>query len=186
MKSTRRTWYCVGLAVVITRGLAAQTPHPMSIDATVGVGFGGGGSYVGRAGVEGAIVLVPRHRSTPIVAFTAGGFNSLPHNERCVFGVDWGRCWERYPTVTSVGVLGGLELPRARGALRVLVGPALFNGRRISALGGTGQVDLSQSWSRIAAVISLRGSLFPRTAEEVLRVFAVNIGWRIQLAPASI
>jgi len=55
-----------------------------------------------------------------------------------------------------------------------------YNGRRRSAVGGVGQPDLSNSRARVATVISLRVAVFPRTADETLRLASMNIGWRIQ------
>lgn len=120
--------------------LAAQTPRPTALDTTVVVSFGSGGHFAGQVGVEGALTLVPKHRASPVLGITIGGVNSLPYTQECVV-VEYGEasgsgCGPRFPTVTYVGLLGGLEQVRAAGGVRLLAGPAVFNGRRRTALRG--------------------------------------------------
>lgn len=148
----------------------------------MGLGYGGGGRYSGRAGVEGAITLVARHRAAGIVALTIGGFNSLPYRENCVIRIDSStNCAPaRFPTLTNVGLLGGLERVRPQGALRALVGPTLFNGRGRSAVGGLGQIDATRNWARLALVFTARGSVFPRAPAETLRLISLGLGVRVQ------
>lgn len=148
----------------------------------MGLGYGGGSDYSGRAGVEDAITLVAPHQATGIMALTLGGFNSLPYREKCVIRVDSSTncAAARFPTLTDIGLLGGLELARPQGAIRALVGPTLFNGRRRSALGGLGQVDATLSWARLAFVFTLRGSVFPRASTETLRLLSLGLGMRVQ------
>jgi hypothetical protein len=148
----------------------------------VDLGYGGGGDYSGRAGVEGAITLAAPHQATGIMALTLGGFNSLPYREKCVIRFDSStNCAPaRFPTLTDVGLLGGFERARPQGQLRTLVGPTLFNGRGRSTLGGLGQIDATLSWARLAFVFTMRGSVFPRAPAETLRVLSLGFGVRVQ------
>jgi hypothetical protein len=152
------------------------------VDVTVGLGYGGGGHYSGRAGVDGAITLVPRHRAAGIVALTVGGFNSLPYHEKCRISYAWSSdcAPARFPTLTNAGLLGGLESVRSKGAFRALLGPTLFYGRGRSALGGLAQVDAAQNWARFAFVITVRGSVFPRAPGETLRLISLGLGVRVR------
>jgi len=182
MRMPRYLLGSISLALSCSGILAAQSSRPLSLDATVGLGSGGGGDYSGRAGVEGAITLVAPHRAAGIMAVTMGGFNSLPYSENCAIRPDWStNCAPaRFPTLTGVGLLGGFELARPKGILRALVGPTLFNGRRRSALGGLGQIDATLSRARLALVLTARGSVFPRAPAETLRLVSLGLGVRVQ------
>ncbi|MHB8838247.1 MAG: hypothetical protein ACYC7F_04770 [Gemmatimonadaceae bacterium] len=110
--------------------------------------------------------------------------NSLPYVQDCV-AVDYAvasgtGCEPRFPTVTYVGLLGGLEQMRAAGGLRLLAGPAVFNGRRRTALGAHGQVTATRRWTRGATVLTLRGGLFPRERGQTLSIFSAGVGVRLQ------
>lgn len=182
MRMTVRILGGVTLALCCSGVLAAQTSRPTSVDATVGLGYGVGGRYSGRQGVEGAITLVARHRADGIMALTVGGFNSLPYSEKCTIRTDsvTNCAPARFPTLTNVGLLSGLERGRAQGSLRALIGPALFNGRGRSALGGLGQIDATRSWARLAIVFTARGSVFPRSSTETLHLLSLGLGVRVQ------
>ncbi len=174
----------MAIAFSAATALAAQTPRPTALDATVGVSHASGGQFAGRVGVEGALTLVPKHRASPVLGLTIGGVNSLPYVQDCVvvdYAVASGTgCEPRFPTVTYVGLLGGLEQVRATGGLRLLAGPAVFNGRRRTALGAHGQVTATRRWARGATVLTLRGGLFPREQGQTLRIVSVGVGVRLQ------
>lgn len=185
MHSRRYSLLSIAMAFSVAGVLAAQTPRPTALDATVGVSYGGGGSFAGRIGAEGALTLVPKHRGSPVLGVTIGGVNSLPYvEEKCTLvEYDSGSgpgCGPRFPTVTYVGLLGGLEQVRAAGGLRLLAGPAVFNGRRRTALGGHGQITATRSWTRWATVLTVRGGVFPRERGQTLRIFSAGVGVRLQ------
>ena len=184
MRSRRYALLSIAMAFAVAEGLAAQMPRPTALDATVGVSFGSGGLYSGRVGVEGALTLVPQHRASPVLGFTIGGVNSLPYYQKCVIVEnDWSTgsgCEPRFPTVTYIGLLGGLEQVRAAGGVRALAGPALFNGRRRTALGGQGQITATRSWTRWATVLTVRGGVFPRERGQTLRIFSAGVGVRLR------
>lgn len=184
MPSRRIVLFSMATAFAGAGVLAAQTPRPAALDATVGVSFGNGGRFAGRVGVEGALTLVPTHRASTVLGITFGGVNSLPYDQQCtVFefarASGWG-CDPRFPTVTYLGLLGGLEQVRAAGGLRLLAGPAVFNGRRRTALGGHGQITATRRWTRWATVLTVRGGVFPRERGQTLRIFSAGVGVRLQ------
>lgn len=184
MRSRQCSLLSMAMAFAVADVLAAQTPRPTALDATVGVSFGSGGHFAGRVGVEGALTLVPKHRASPVLGITIGGVNSLPYTQECVV-VEYGEasgsgCGPRFPTVTYVGLLGGLEQVRAAGGVRLLAGPAVFNGRRRTALGGQGQITATRSWTRGATVLTVRGGLFPRERGQTLRIFSAGVGVHLQ------
>jgi hypothetical protein len=184
MRSHRCSRLSLVMAFAVADVLVAQAPRPTALDATVGVSFGSGGLFSGRVGVEGALTLVPTHRASPVLAVTIGGVNSLPYYQKCVIVEnDWttgSGCEPRFPTVTYIGLLGGLEQVRAAGGVRLLAGPAVFNGRRRTALGGQGQITATRSWTRGATVLTVRGGLFPRERGQTQRILSAGVGVRLQ------
>jgi hypothetical protein len=184
MRSHRFSLLSMAMAYSVANALAAQTPRPTALDATVGISLASGGHYAGRVGVEGALTLVPKHRASPVVGLTIGGVNPLPYVQECVvvdYAVASGTgCEPRFPTVTYVGLLGGLEQMRAAGGVRLLAGPAVFNGRRRTAVGGQGQITATRRWTRGATVLTVHGGLFPRERGQTLRIFSAGVGVRLQ------
>src|SRR5690349_17414793 len=109
---------------------AAQSPSTLSIDATLGAGFGHGGE---NPGVHRGVALdgiaawrLGQSSRSLIVGATASFQGSIAQNDLCAAAASGG-CVPDFPLVYAAGMVAGVELTRARGrTIRLLAGPAWY------------------------------------------------------------
>ena len=175
----------------------AQGPPALSLDATVGGGYGfGGGELYTRGGVALDALIGLRIRASGRSALLAGvsaGFQGpLAFGDVCHFG-SRGQCLENFPILMPVAALAGWEGRTGTGTspgatLRVLVGPSYVRfdgddraGHRGGAAGAQGRVDLATPpLGPVALVASLRGNVVPRFRDQTFAAWAAGLGLRLR------
>jgi hypothetical protein len=167
--------------------VAAQQPFGPALDASFGLGTGGGGDYFARGGgaADVSLALPVRHTSggAIIVALTATGNGRMASDLECPVGRDGG-CIPEYPTFGSVGVAAGVQHGLgASVSARAMAGPAYY--RAVGggdAFGLQGRLDVGRptGLQRTAIVASVRGAMLPRFRGESLRFASFGLGLRIQ------
>lgn len=167
--------------------LAAQERAPVSLDATLGAGYGlGGGERVERAAVALDATLGLRARTLAagsLVLALAGSAHFSPlGGDDCIVTPTSGGCVPEVPAFTALGALAGVERGAPRGGnVRLLAGPALHwldGGGR--AFGVQGRVDLATGTRmRLASLLSLRAALIPRARGETYVLAAAGVGLRL-------
>jgi hypothetical protein len=185
------------VAALLSPELRAQSPRPITLDASVGQSGGvGGGELKDRQGIAVDGLLAYAFRRAPGGALLAGLSASfqggLGSDDICVVG-SRGQCLDDFPLVTAVGVLAGLEGRRRRArstgaTARLLAGPAYVHmdgndsaGQRGSTAGLLARLDLaSPHLGPVALVGSLRGTAVPRFRGESYGVWAVGFGVRLR------
>lgn len=177
---------CLGAAAVLAPVAAAQRPFPVSVDASLGLRMGSGGTYVDRGGAAADLMvgvnLGRAGAGTLVGAVTAGAQASMGGDLICLVGRN-GECVPRFPVLLSTGVLVGFSRSSSSGATsRVLAGPAYFRDDHESrGLGMHGRVDVSTPpVLHTALVLSLRGAVLPRFQGETLGTTSLGLGLRIQ------
>jgi hypothetical protein len=165
---------------------AAQQPIGPSIEASLGLSAGAGGSFTHRAGgaLDGVLAMPLRHTSTGtlVLALTGSANGPVAVDDICVVAPNDG-CLDDYPTFVSLGVAAGVQ--RRLGSslsTRVLAGPAYYQAvDGPDTFGLLGRVDVAKPLLlRTALVASLRGSVLPRYEGQTLRFAAFGLGLRIQ------
>jgi hypothetical protein len=172
-------------AALLPDSAAAQWLGP-SIEATAGLGAGGGGRYVERGGATlDALLTAPigtTSSGTFVVGVTAAANGKFTSELVCV-GQPNGDCIGEYPAFLSLGAVAGVQ--RRLGdnlTARVLAGPAYFQAvDGEDTFGAQARVDVARrvvphTW----LVASLRGSVLPDYAGENLRFGGLGLGVRIQ------
>ena len=180
---------CVLPGVVGGQPRAPQT----ALDLSAGISEQRGGETRPVGGVEVAVLFSWRVRPAPLGALVVAlagtaqprlplggsGLEDEPCGPRRRAGCD-----PSAPTVRSVGVVGGWELQRGRGAsLRLLGGPAYYWlsapwGRTV---GLQSRLDLATpTVAHVALLASARGAVLPRVRGERLTHAAYGFGFRIQ------
>lgn len=182
----RLLFLCLGAAAVLAPAAAAQQPFPVSVDASLGVRMGSGGSYVDRGGAAADLMvglnLGRSGAGTLVGAVTAGAQAHMGGDLDCMLSRD-GECIPTFPVLLSVGALVGVSRPSAWGSTtRVLAGPAYFRDEdRGGALGLQGRLDVSTPpVLHTALVVSLRGAVLPGFRGETLGTTSLGLGLRIQ------
>lgn len=174
-------------AALLAAPLAAQERAPVSLDATLGAGYGlGGGERVERAGVALDATLGLRVRALAagslVLALAGSAQRSPVGGDECVVTPTSGGCVPEFPAFAALGALGGVERGDPRGSnVRLLAGPALHwmdGGGR--AFGVQGRVDLATGTRlRLAPLLSLRAALIPRARGETYVLAAAGVGLRL-------
>jgi hypothetical protein len=172
----------------------AQGPRALSLDATLGGGYGfGGGELYPRGGValDALIGLRIRAsgRSALLAGISAGVQGTLNFGDVCNHG-SRGQCLDDFPALIPVAALAGWEGRTGTGTspgatLRVLVGPSYvrFDGeaQRGRAAGAQGRVDLATPpLGPVALVASLRGNVVPRFRDQTFGTWAAGLGLRLR------
>ncbi|HEY7770693.1 hypothetical protein [Longimicrobium sp.] len=177
---------CLGAAAVLAPAASAQQPFPVSVDASLSVRTGSGGSYVNRGGAAADLVvgvnLGPSGAGTLVGAVTAGAQSSMGGDLMCVMDPAGG-CFDTFPVLLSVGALVGVSRSWPSGSTtRVLAGPEYFRGEEEGgALGLQGRLDASTPLIlHTALVLSLRGAVIPRFQGDMLGTTSIGLGLRIQ------
>jgi hypothetical protein len=177
------------VGTALTPPLRAQQPHSLTLDATVGGGYGrGGGERVGRNFLSADVALASRVRTASrgslLVAMTGAWHGNLG-DAGCLLAADRRSCVPKYPSLTSAGALVGWEIRQgssARGAsARVAAGPAYYHGDGGHALGLQARFDLATPAPfHVALVASARGVVLPNFRGDALAVGTLGFGVRLQ------
>lgn len=164
----------------------AQQRFGPSIEASLGAGAGGGGTYVNRAGgALDAVLAVPLNHAgagTVMLAVTGTSNGPLAGTDVCVVAPN-DACVEDYPTFMSLGVAAGVQRRMGAGlSTRLLAGPAYYQAvDGGDTFGLQGRVDVAKPLVfRTALVASLRGAVLPRYEGETLHFASFGLGLRIQ------
>jgi hypothetical protein len=197
MRSTARVIGCLAAVTLIPVALYAQSPRPITLDATVGHSGGlGGGEFKDRQGIALDGLLAYAVRRAPggalLTAVNASQQGALGDDAVCVPG-SRGQCLHDFPGISTVGLMAGWEgrtgTGRAAGATaRVLAGPAYVHldgddaaGQPGSTAGLQARLDLaSPQLGPVALVGSLRGTTVPRFRGERYGVWALGFGVRVR------
>lgn len=165
---------------------AAQQRFGPAVDASLGMGAGGGGTYVARAGAAmDAVIAVPvggSASSTYVLGITGAANGPIAGTDVCVVGPG-DTCVQDYPTFMSLGVLAGIQRQITAGlSSRVLVGPAYYQAvDGEDTFGLQGRVDVARPLVfHTALVASLRAAVLPSYEGEMLRFASFGLGLRIQ------
>lgn len=156
---------------------AQQKPLPISLQATVGARMGAGGTYDSYTGAAiGFTIGVPLRKvgaGTLIGAAAVGAQSSVLSSEHCIVLRDQpNRCVPDFPTLVSLGLLGGVQRGSTAGfSAHALAGPVFYRAHSISgggnALGLQGRLEFATpTLFHTAPIFSLRSSLIPRFAGE--------------------
>lgn len=170
-------WLVIAFSLPQTRELAAQTPSPLSAEASVGIRVGHGGTYTDRGGA--ALDLVFGYRLGDISAGTllVGAFVELQSPVTMELEAE-------FPTFFSGGALLGVQRGSAETAsVRIMGGPVYYHAQEdgARALGVQGRLDAATpSWMHAAVVASLRQSVLPSFRGEAVGITSVGLGLRIQ------
>ena len=188
---------CCAALALSPLAVRAQSPRPITFDASVGQSGGlGGGELTDRHGVAVDGLLAYALRGAPGGALVAGLGAShqgpLGNDAVCIFG-SRGQCVANYPQISTIGVVAGWEGRRRSGrstgaTARVLAGPAYVHmdgndsaRQRGSTAGLQARVDLATPHlGPLAFVASLRGTTVPRFRGETYGLWAVGIGVRVR------
>ena len=175
------------LAAAMAPAAVAQRSLPVSVDASLGLRMGSGGSYADRGGAAADLLVgMPVGRTgagTIIAALTAGAQAPMGGDLECLLDRATGTCAPDFPVLLSAGALVGVARPGAWGSTtRVLAGPAYFRGEHEGrGLGVQGRVDVATpAVLHTSLVLSLRGALIPRFQGETLGTTSLGLGLRIQ------
>lgn len=173
-------------AAALPPDAAAQRRFGPSVEASLGISAGGGGTYYHRTGgAMDAVVAIPvaGTRDRTWVAGVTGTANGpVAVDDVCLVGPN-DTCVPDYPTFVSLGVLAGVQSRLGRGfSSRVLAGPAYYQAvDGGDTFGLQGRVDVAKPLVfRTALVASVRGAVLPRYEGETLRFAAFGLGLRIQ------
>jgi hypothetical protein len=176
---------CVAAAAVLAPAAAAQQSLPVSLDASLGLRIGSGGTYVERTSVAADLLLgVNLGRSgagTLVGAVTAGVQGAMARDLSCQLGPG-GECVPAFPVLLSAGAMVGVSRPSAWGfTTRALAGPAYFRGEEQSgALGLQGRLDVATpAILHTSLVVSFRGTLLPDFRGETLGTTSLGLGLRV-------
>lgn len=172
---------CAALA----EGAAAQSFGP-SFDASLGPSFGGGGSFVQRAGggFDG-VLAVPVARTstgTVVLGITGGIHGKMAHDLICYEGPG-DVCMPEFPTFASLGAVAGVQRGLGSGfSARALAGPAYFQAvDGDDTFGLQGRVDVAKRLVfHLSLVASARTAVLPSYQDETLHFTSFGIGLRIQ------
>jgi hypothetical protein len=182
-----RTLLLAAFASVLAAPAAAQQSFGPALEASFGLGTGGGGYYFARGGAAADVSFAVPVRQTAggavVLAVTATGNGRMASDLECPVGRD-GNCIPEYPTFGSVGVAAGVQ--RGLGSsfsTRAMAGPAYY--RAVGggdAFGLQGRLDVAKptGLQRTAVVASVRGALLPSFRGESLRFASFGLGLRIQ------
>jgi hypothetical protein len=176
---------CLGAAAALAPAAAAQQSLPVSVDATLGLRMGSGGTYVERTSVAADLLLgVNLGRSgagTLVGAVTAGVQGAMARDLSCQVGPG-GECVPEFPVLLSAGAMVGVSRPAPWGfTTRALAGPAYFRGEEESgALGLQGRLDVATpAILHTSLVVSLRSTVLPDFRGETLGTTSLGLGLRI-------
>lgn len=174
------------LTCVLALPAAGQQRFGPSVEATFGLGTGGGGTFVERGGAAVDAVIALPLAQTSAGTFVAGmawtGNGKMTSELVCVVGPNDG-CIPEYPVFLSLGVLAGVQRPLGRSmSARLLAGPAYFQAvDGGDTFGAQGRVDVARPLAfRTAIVASVRGAVLPNYDGEMLRFASFGLGFRIQ------
>jgi hypothetical protein len=177
------------IAIGAPRPLQAQHPRPLSVDATIGGGYGRGGDHLVNRNATAVDALLGWRtrpaRGGALLLGMSGAWHGNVGSDAVCHVAPSGGCAADYPSLTSVGVVGGWELRSARGRLGVsargLAGPAYYHAGGSATLGAQARMDLATpALGPIALVASVRGAVLPRFRDQTLTLGAVGIGLRLQ------
>jgi hypothetical protein len=181
----RRILTIIAAAALVPGAAAAQRLGP-SIEATAGLGTGGGGTYVDRGGITlDALLTAPvgtGSAGTFVVGVTGAANGQFTSELVCVVGPG-DECIGEYPTFLSLGAVAGVQRRMSRHlSARVLAGPAYFQAvDGEDAAGAQGRFDVARELAPHAwLVASVRGAFIPRYEDERLHFGGFGLGLRIQ------
>jgi hypothetical protein len=168
------------------REAAAQSYLPVSVETSVGVAVGSGGTYVARGGAAIEAVVARRLRPTSagmlVAAVTLGAQTPVATDDSCRLLPDGG-CAPTFPVFYSVGALLGVQRGSARTAsARFMAGPVYYRADDDGgALGVRAIVDVAtRPWHRTALVALLRHAVLPSFRDEAVGITSLGFGLRIQ------
>ncbi len=165
---------------------AAQARFGPSIEASLGVSTGGGGTFMHRSGgAMDAVLAVPVSRTpagSVMLAVTGTANGPVAVDDVCRVGPD-DACLDDYPTFMSLGLAAGVQRRLGSGLnTRVLAGPAYYQAVDGSdTFGVQGRLDVARPLVlRTAVVAYVRGAVLPRYEGQTLGFAALGLGLRIQ------
>ncbi|HEX2211207.1 MAG TPA: hypothetical protein VHG93_26220 [Longimicrobium sp.] len=178
--------FTAAFAIAAPITASAQSFGP-SVDFSVGVFAGAGGTFVDRGGpaMEGVLALpVARTSSGTVVAGVTGGVSGplMMGDLICHVGPN-DTCIPNFPTFVTAGAVVGMQ--RAVGTrltARALAGPAYFQAvDGDDTFGLQGRLDVARRLiPHTAIVASVRGSFLPRFQGQTVSYATFGIGLRIQ------
>lgn len=174
------------LAAAPTAAAAQQQTFGPSLEASLGLFAGGGGTFGERGGPTiDAVMAVPVARTsagTVMLGLTGGISGPIRHDLICTADPEGG-CIPDYPTFASIGGALGLQRGLTSGlSTRAMAGAAVYQDvDGPSTFGFQGRIDVAQRlFYRAALVASVRGAVIPRYQGESLSFGAVGLGIRMQ------
>jgi|SRR5690606_33842619 len=161
----------------------AQTPGRLSVDLGIGRGLGtGDGWYMDNGkGITGDVLVSYRLRDLGsgglLVGANAGIQGTSAYATICTIGPEEG-CLAPFPQFGIFAAAVGWE--SSGGNLRAFVGPALVHAdATAAAVFGRGDVALPL-FSRVSAVLGLRGTVVPDYRGDPFYLGSLSIGLRIR------
>lgn len=193
MKSSRRVILAAILSLSLSPTLAAQQARraPLSIDASAGLGTLTGGDFLWRSSVVLDATLGVSARETArgalLVAVSGGVHAPWGNAMACPAGGD---CTGEHPVFLSFGALAGWEQATSGPlSFRILAGPALYHASAdsygdddaVTTIGAQLRGDLAmQTTTRLALVLSARGTYLPDLDGETVGLGALGLGIRFR------
>jgi hypothetical protein len=172
--------------LVLAGAAAAQSRLPDSVEGSIGMRAGHGGTYVNRGGVavDGVLAyyLRPTSFGTLLGGVAVGAQSVAPARTlECLLLPDGG-CAPNFPAFFSGSALVGVHYGSTRTAsARLWAGPtyhqALEGG---AALGLLGRLDVATPpWQQMAVVASVRRAVLPSFRGEAVGITSFGVGLRI-------
>jgi hypothetical protein len=185
--TSRRFAFALAIAslLAVARDTSAQPRSPISLEATVGMGFGStDGDYrQNRTGLAADALLAARLRPTAGGALVVGlgasvqgsGASSLECRP-----APGGGCVSRFPDFYAFAPLAGWENGHA--TLRAMAGPAFVHAMGAGqAVGIQGRLDVvAATIRRVAVIASLRPTWIPDYRGDAVGLLAVGLGLRFR------
>lgn len=181
----RGVWFVAfGLGAALP--LRGQDSTSLSVETSIGGGYGFGGSFVNRGALASDVSLALRlHQGRGggmQIGVARDWQSSVGHDQSCLVAPGGG-CVPSLPAFSWAAVLIGWEEGRApNSTVRVLGGPAYYWSGDRSAIGEQARLEFATSAPfRIALVGFARGDVIPRrVAGNTLALCAIGVGLRIE------
>jgi hypothetical protein len=170
----------IALIVALVFAGATQSEAQTSLDLTVGVGSGRGGSrnYQGAGALTGE--LTAAQGASRLYAATIGGRANPASNDKCELeSATTFTCRPKFPSSAHVGALVGTQAMQGSATARAMIGPGLFFGGT-TGIGGLLHLDAAVGLSHLKVVIAARGSAFRTFSGESFALGSFELGLRLQ------